>query len=337
MKKYWICLFIFLLMLSCLIATLTKPSKTIDTKEPIIVDSLLAIDQLSGSIFYQENYITVDANWQESGTYIGDYYDWAWMVHFGSIAYLSFGVPYIPRGYELQSATIMIFAFSMRGNSLLGEYPIFDYGNSTIIPDGLLEHIDYGSIFNSNDIIPNIIYGTFTLFNQGSLVPPCWISYDVTDCLLSDISGNRLLSQFRIYLLGFSDWDNWNDYISTTTVGNTSYFYSAKIKYILVDTSTNNDPNNPVPQIKLSCYPNPFNPTTTISYTIPKDMQVKLVIYNLKRQKVKTLHNSKQKAGQQSVIWNGTDDKGRPVTSGIYFYKLITPDKVLTNKMIMLK
>ncbi len=67
-----------------------------------IVDSLLAVDELSGSIYYQQNYITVDANWQEGETYIGDYYSWAWMVHFASIGYLSFELPSIPEGYKMQ-------------------------------------------------------------------------------------------------------------------------------------------------------------------------------------------------------------------------------------------
>lgn len=89
--------------------------------------------------------------------------------------------------------------------------------------------------------------------------------------------------------------------------------------------------------LDVDCYPNTFNPTTTISYTLPKEMQVKLVVYNLKGQKVKTLQNSKQCTGMHSVVWNGSDDRNRPVSSGMYLYKLITPDIVLTNKMILMK
>ncbi len=106
--------------------------------------------------------------------------------------------------------------------------------------------------------------------------------------------------------------------------------------YYGVPVSITDNELPPVPQIELSCYPNPFNPSTTIVYSLPKDTQVNLIVYNLKGQKVKTLQNGRQKAGQHSIVWNGTDDQNRKVTSAIYFYKLITPDKVLTNKMILM-
>jgi len=86
-------------------------------------------------------------------------------------------------------------------------------------------------------------------------------------------------------------------------------------------------------------YPNPFNPSTTISYNLAEDSNVELTIYNLKGQKVKQLVSSNQlSAGQHSVEWNGTDDAGKNVSSGIYLYKLKAGDKYTsTKKMILLK
>jgi len=105
------------------------------------------------------------------------------------------------------------------------------------------------------------------------------------------------------------------------------------------DGTANQDENIPLltDKLNLTNYPNPFNPSTTILYSLPKDMQVNLVVYNIKGQKIKTLHNGKQAKGQHSVIWDGTDENGKLVSSGIYFYKLVTPNKVLTSKMVMLK
>jgi hypothetical protein len=84
-------------------------------------------------------------------------------------------------------------------------------------------------------------------------------------------------------------------------------------------------------------YPNPFNPETDISYALPSDCQVKLTIYNLLGQKVKTLVNEPQTAGYKTVHWGGKDEQGNLVASGIYFYKLNAGDYTSTKKMVMTK
>ena len=86
-------------------------------------------------------------------------------------------------------------------------------------------------------------------------------------------------------------------------------------------------------------YPNPFNPTTTISFNLTAENaeNAELEIYNLKGQKVKTLVNEKLNAGQHSVSWSGNDENGRSVSSGIYFYKLKAGDFEQTKKMMLLK
>ena len=87
-------------------------------------------------------------------------------------------------------------------------------------------------------------------------------------------------------------------------------------------------------------YPNPFNPETTISYQLPENSNVELAVYNLKGQKVKQLISNSAgqlSAGQYSVIWNGKDDSGKAVSSGIYFYKMKTDNHEEAKKMILLK
>ncbi|KAA3595758.1 MAG: T9SS C-terminal target domain-containing protein [Calditrichaeota bacterium] len=71
-------------------------------------------------------------------------------------------------------------------------------------------------------------------------------------------------------------------------------------------------------------YPNPFNPSTKITFTLPQEESLKIFVYNVKGQLVKTLFDSKGNFGFNSVVWNGTDDLGKSVSSGIYFYKLET-------------
>jgi len=84
-------------------------------------------------------------------------------------------------------------------------------------------------------------------------------------------------------------------------------------------------------------YPNPFNPTTNISFALPSDSKVSLNIYNIMGQKVKTLVDGITKAGTHTVTWDGTNEQGESVASGIYFYKLSDGDKVITKKMSLLK
>ncbi|MBI9032114.1 choice-of-anchor J domain-containing protein [bacterium] len=103
--------------------------------------------------------------------------------------------------------------------------------------------------------------------------------------------------------------------------------------------TTDNDNTENVPNLNIlfQNYPNPFNPKTTISYNLAKDQQVTLVIYNIKGQKVKTLVNNHQDAGNHNIVWSARDDNNKSVASGIYFYQLRCEDYVSTNKMILLK
>jgi hypothetical protein len=84
-------------------------------------------------------------------------------------------------------------------------------------------------------------------------------------------------------------------------------------------------------------YPNPFNPTTTISYEIPANEKVSLVVYDILGQKVKTLVNGVVKAGTHEVVWNGANEAGSRLSSGVYFYQLDAGSFSRTMKMIMLK
>ena len=103
--------------------------------------------------------------------------------------------------------------------------------------------------------------------------------------------------------------------------------------------SFKNEPEiTPVPaRLETSNYPNPFNPVTTIVYSLPKDSKISISIYNIKGQKVKTLVTGTQPAGSYNVTWNGKDESGKDVTSGIYFYKLKTQNNEITRKMLLLK
>ncbi len=88
----------------------------------------------------------------------------------------------------------------------------------------------------------------------------------------------------------------------------------------------------------LRNYPNPFNPVTTIIFNVPQNTDfVKLDIYNIKGQKVIGLVDTELPPGHHKVTWNGKDDNGKSVGSGLYFYKLITADQKISKKMLLLR
>jgi hypothetical protein len=101
----------------------------------------------------------------------------------------------------------------------------------------------------------------------------------------------------------------------------------------------NNDKQEIIPFINklYGNYPNPFNPETMISFSVAQtSLFVILDVFNIKGQKVKTLVNEALPAGKHSVVWDGKDEKGKNVSSGVYFYKLNIDDKIITSKKCLL-
>jgi len=95
--------------------------------------------------------------------------------------------------------------------------------------------------------------------------------------------------------------------------------------------------NTPTLFKSLGNYPNPFNPETKIAFNMNYTSNVKIDIYNIKGQKVKTLVNELFEKGNHIVLWNGTNNENTPVSSGLYFYKISTVDHSSTHKMLLLK
>jgi hypothetical protein len=84
-------------------------------------------------------------------------------------------------------------------------------------------------------------------------------------------------------------------------------------------------------------YPNPFNPTTVISFDLAKPGYVRLDVFDVAGRRVATLVDGNQPAGTAEVAWNGGDANGRPVSSGVYFYRLLADGMAQTKKMVLLK
>lgn len=86
-----------------------------------------------------------------------------------------------------------------------------------------------------------------------------------------------------------------------------------------------------------SAFPNPFNPQTTISFSLAEPGYTTIEIYNILGQKISTLMDEYKQAGNNTIIWNGTNKAGEQVASGVYFYRLQSGDFTDSKKMLLLR
>lgn len=131
-----------------------------------------------------------------------------------------------------------------------------------------------------------------------------------------------LINRFRFYgdTLGYA-------------VGRTVYKYTAR-----GPVSVPGHPVGAVSDFRLEQnYPNPFNPTTTISYHLAETVDVELNIYNLSGQRIRTLLSGRKEAGSHSLAWDGKNDVGDEVASGLYLYKLRAGEFFQSHKMILIR
>ncbi len=113
--------------------------------------------------------------------------------------------------------------------------------------------------------------------------------------------------------------------------------FSTETNWLVEVTTSLDDPTIPSETCILGAWPNPFNPTTTISFSIPKDDKVELKVYNIKGQLVKTLVDDHLEAGTHKAVWDGDNKYGKKVSSGIYLYRLESCGKSKAQKMLLLK
>ncbi len=122
-------------------------------------------------------------------------------------------------------------------------------------------------------------------------------------------------------------------YFTDNPGGKTTYSVS-----LGTPTSVRDGKHGVIPEdIELSNYPNPFNPETTISFTLPKRAEATLRIYNSAGQLVRTLVSEQLPAGEHKVVWNGTADNGQQVASGVYLYRLDVDGLMVQRKLVLTK
>jgi hypothetical protein len=148
----------------------------------------------------------------------------------------------------------------------------------------------------------------------------------------------RAVTDWNQYVFDISAFDNQTVYVGIQVVGTDGFIFMVDDFNVKTNDPGSISGDTPVYVTELKGnYPNPFNPTTTINFALAKESNVKLSIYNVKGQKVKTLIDSKMKTGKHSVVWDGKDSNNNQTATGVYFYRFETEDYKKVNKMIMIK
>jgi len=140
-------------------------------------------------------------------------------------------------------------------------------------------------------------------------------------------------------MYGLNDYANQSIRIAIQCVSNDAFIFMLDELNVVSAGGTDNE-NTTAPSLITaldSNYPNPFNPETTIRYSVEKPGKVTLEVYNILGQKVKTLVNDTKDKGSHNVVWNGKDQAGNNVASGVYFYHMKNGNYSKTNKMILMK
>jgi len=144
-------------------------------------------------------------------------------------------------------------------------------------------------------------------------------------CIYDDKAAVDQIPTYQVWNPNNNSYEN-----KALTLNRKNYYYMLKL-----DQYGENSPAPP--ETALSVYPNPFNPCTTLRFSLPETGQITLEIYNQKGQLVKSLARGNVDSGWHSKVWNGTDNQNRKVASGLYYSKLSYNGKSIVKKMVLLK
>jgi len=246
-------------------------------------------------------------------------------------------------GFNFDTTDDLVFSLCLDAYTLNQTYITYNkLSGLNTFPWGDSVHVVCTTPANGFDQSPSIIG-----FNNGGYLISWLEGYKISGGYIND-NGDYLspqggialadscLSTYYTAMLGNELYIAWKDF----KAGYYTFYGEEPRMQKFANLSIVNNDDDYLPGItcnSLVCYPNPFNLSTTISFTLAKAGYTSLKIYNTKGQLVKTLLNNVKSAGQNKLVWNGLNEEGKPTASGLYFYKLDAPDYSKTCKMMLMK
>jgi hypothetical protein len=157
----------------------------------------------------------------------------------------------------------------------------------------------------------------------------------------TSISGDTYVTaptSWTQFSYSLDDYANQNIRVAIQCVSHDAFIFMVDQVQIEAPGGTPNNPQvTPVISQLIGNYPNPFNPETSIAFSTKENGPVSIDIYNVRGQKVRSLLNENKEAGNHTVVWNGKDDNGKNVASGVFFYRMKSGKYSSTKKMILMK
>jgi len=212
---------------------------------------------------------------------------------------------------------------------IIPDNTILDQGQYLVLVD---DSTNFSQHHTNTNILGNLNFGfsgggeNLRLYNSQSILIDT-VLYDDSDPWPSDPDGEGPTLELINPLYDNAIGESWT---SSMGFGTPGYQNSSVLKNEMVS-------NLPDKFFLFNNYPNPFNPSTIISYNLPKDSHVNISIFDVLGRKVKTLTNQYMKAGKNKVQWNGENDHGKLLAAGVYIYKIISGGYNQSKKMILVK
>ena len=203
----------------------------------------------------------------------------------------------------------------------LGNHSSIEINNSLIYKIGNvddLEEFAHDTLFNTSP--------RFLGMHDSSLSPNMWEYYQLHETSPCVNAGLEDISHLNLPELDLAG----NPRVHDGRIDMGAFEFQGTV-------SVDDENEMPILTALIGNFPNPFNPSTTIKYTIGSMGNVRLNIYNVRGQRIKTLVDEVKEAGFHSTIWNGEDQQGRSVASGVYFYRLETSTGNEVKKMMLMK
>jgi len=198
--------------------------------------------------------------------------------------------------------------------SILGQ-AFYESGRSRIpIPDKEVQLFKNGNLYETDTTNSQGIYSFDHLFKDYyclKVVPYSQCIYDFNEAFFDTLTDANVVGK-NINFIGGSNGEP-------------------------TDVEAIDAPELPAHFVLSQNYPNPFNPETRIEFDLPRGSFVTFDVYNIVGRRIRNLANERLSAGRKVVTWDGRDDKGQLVSSGIYFYRIVADDFTATKKMILLK
>ena len=223
-----------------------------------------------------------------------------------------------------------------------GRLHILDTSNPTSI-----HKISEFALSESSDCGPNRLFIATDVAIRENIVYSTWLKGGVRAIDIADPANPVEVGQFLPRRTPFQAGDPilsdvallGDDYVVATTVWTSGLYVLRDHVRDHTTIPTRIEEETPVPaQYSLTQnYPNPFNPQTEIHYALPVHSHVRVSVFNTRGQKVATLVEGDRSAGRYALVWDGTDDNGESLASGVYLYRLETDGLVQTRKLMLMR